>query len=76
MQVGALGAPDYFENSFIDWIGLAFLMQDFRWAIRLKNLLDAPIQTKVGDTLIESRTAGRSIGVQLAGLHACFQHNL
>ena len=66
MQVGALGAPDYFELPVhrLDWISF-FNAGDFRWALRLKNLLDAPIQTKVGDTLIESRTAGRSIGLQL-----------
>ena len=66
MQVGALGAPDYFELPVhrLDWISF-INAGDFRWAIRLKNLLDAPIQTKVGDTLIESRTAGRSIGIQL-----------
>ena len=66
MQVGALGAPDYLELPVhrVDWVSFVN-SGDFRWGIRLQNLLDAPIRVQTGDVLIEKRQEGRSLGVQL-----------
>lgn len=66
MQVGALGAPDYLELPVhrLDWVSFVN-SGSFRWGIRVQNLLDAPIRVQTGNALVESRSIGRSIGVQL-----------
>lgn len=66
MQVGALGAPDYIELPIhrLDWVSY-WNTGDFRWGLRVKNILDAPIRVQTGNTLVESRTEGRSLGLQI-----------
>ena len=65
-EVGALGAPDYFEESIhrLDLVSY-FNPGDLRIGFKCQNLLDWPSRVRTGDVIVEEVYDGRTIGLSL-----------
>ena len=64
MEVGALGAPDIYEQPFhqLDVVA-THRVGLWRLGLRAQNLLDLPAQWTQGDQIVEGRTRGRGLSL-------------
>ena len=67
-EVGAMGAPDTYEEPFLqlDLVMSAKLPGQFKVGLKFKNILDPKAEYKQGDKTVVSRRKGRALGLSLS----------